>query len=334
MSYVTIENLKKSFHNETVLHHLNLSFNEGEFVTLLGPSGCGKSTLLRAIAGMITPEDGIIQIDGKNVTQLKPKDRQVGMVFQSYALFPNMTVQENIAFGLKMKKLDRETIKQKVARIIELVELTGKEASYPRELSGGQQQRVALARSLVTEPKVLLLDEPLSALDAQIRKNLQKQLRRIQQELNMTTVLVTHDQEEAWAVSDFIYILNDGHIVQSGTPDEIYTRPANEFVAKFIGNYNVVSRQQLSLMLGDEEALTHDLYAIRPEAFSVESVPGGFELAGQIQEMMMLGNITRYEVCSNAVRFLVDQLNKGGDGLEKNQQKKLYLHRKDVIPLS
>jgi putative spermidine/putrescine transport system ATP-binding protein len=334
MNFVTIENIKKSFHNETVLHHLNLSFKEGEFVTLLGPSGCGKSTLLRAIAGLITPEEGIIQIDGKNITQLKPKDRQVGMVFQAYALFPNMTVQENIAFGLKMKKLDRETIKLKVARMIELVELTGKESSYPRELSGGQQQRVALARSLVTEPKVLLLDEPLSALDAQIRKNLQKQLRRIQQELNMTTVLVTHDQEEAWAVSDYIYILNEGHIVQSGTPEEIYTSPANEFVARFIGNYNVLSRQQLSLLLGDEATLTHDLYAIRPEAFIVESIPGGIEISGQIQEMMMLGNITRYEVSSNGVRFLVDQLNKGGDGLQKNQLKKLYLHRKDVIPLS
>lgn len=335
MSFVTIENLEKSFQNETVLHHLNLSFNEGEFVTLLGPSGCGKSTLLRAIAGLITPEGGVIQIDGKNVTRLKPKDRQVGMVFQAYALFPNMTVQENIAFGLKMKKLDKETIKQKVARMIELVELTGKEASYPRELSGGQQQRVALARSLVTEPKVLLLDEPLSALDAQIRKNLQKQIRKIQQELNMTTVLVTHDQEEAWAVSDYVYILNKGHIVQSGTPSEIYTQPATEFVANFIGNYNVLNWQQLSQLLGKEESFTHDVYAIRPEAFSVEPISEGFELSGRISEITMLGNITRYEIISaDNVRFTAEQINKGEDDSQIGQLKKLYLNRKDVIPLS
>ncbi|TDK60869.1 ABC transporter ATP-binding protein [Bacillus salipaludis] len=334
MSFVTIENLKKSFHQETVLHSINLSIKEGEFVTLLGPSGCGKSTLLRSIAGLLTPEEGLIYIDGKNVTNVKPKDRQVGMVFQSYALFPNMTVQENIEFGLKMKKHDQQTIKRKVARIVELVELGGKEASYPRELSGGQQQRVALARSLVTEPKVLLLDEPLSALDAQIRKNLQKQLRAIQQELNMTTVLVTHDQEEAMAVSDYIYILNNGVIAQSGTPHEIYTRPANEFVARFIGNYNVLTGEQLSKLFGNQETFLNNLYAIRPEAFSPDPLHEAYEFSGEIQAAMMLGNITRYELDANGVTVTADHLHKNDASLQRNQFQKLYLHRKDVIPLS
>lgn len=334
MSYVTIDKVHKAFNGNTVLHDLQLSFNEGEFVTLLGPSGCGKSTLLRILAGLIVPEEGIIKIDGKDVTNVKAKDRQVGMVFQSYALFPNMTVAENIAFGLKMKKLNREAIKQKVARMIELVGLTGKEASYPRQLSGGQQQRVALARSLVTEPKVLLLDEPLSALDAQIRKSLQKQLRFIQQELKMTTVLVTHDQEEAMAVSDRIYILNEGRIAQSGTPHEIYTQPANEFVARFIGNYNVLTKEQLAFTAGLSAESGHSLFAIRPEAFHSDPEAGDLVMTGKIDKVMMLGNITRYEIISQGVTVVAEHLHKSDDEVQEGELKKLYLSKKDVIPLT
>jgi len=333
MSYVTIENISKAFNGQNVLHDLSLSFNEGEFVTLLGPSGCGKSTLLRTLAGLIHPEHGAIKIDGKDVTNLKAKDRQIGMVFQSYALFPNMTVEENIAFGLKMKKLDKNTIQQKVARMVELVGLSGKEASYPRQLSGGQQQRVALARSLVTEPKVLLLDEPLSALDAQIRKNLQKQLRSIQRELNMTTVLVTHDQEEAMAVSDRIYILNGGRIAQSGTPHEIYTKPANEFVARFIGNYNVFKGDELSSVTQGSE-FTNRLYAVRPEAISGEIIEGGYEISGKIEKVMMLGNVTRYELVSKGVAVTAEHLHKTDEVVQEGAIKTLYIDKKDVIPLT
>ena len=333
MSYVTIENISKAFNEQTVLHDLSLSFNEGEFVTLLGPSGCGKSTLLRTLAGLIHPEDGAIKIDGNDVTNLKAKDRQIGMVFQSYALFPNMTVAENIAFGLKMKKLDKHTIQQKVARMIELVGLTGKEASYPRQLSGGQQQRVALARSLVTEPKVLLLDEPLSALDAQIRKNLQKQLKSIQRELNMTTVLVTHDQEEAMAVSDRIYILNGGRIAQSGTPHEIYTKPANEFVARFIGNYNVFKGNELASVTQGSE-FPNRLYAVRPEAISGEIIEGGYEISGKIEKVMMLGNVTRYELVSKGVAVTAEHLHKTDEVVQEGAIKTLYIDKKDVIPLT
>ncbi len=334
MSYVTIEKIKKSFNGNAVLHDLQLSFKEGEFVTLLGPSGCGKSTLLRILAGLISPEEGIIKIDGKDVTNVKAKDRQVGMVFQSYALFPNMTVEENISFGLKMKKLNKETIKQKVAKMLKLVGLEGKEISYPRELSGGQQQRVALARSLVTEPKVLLLDEPLSALDAQIRKSLQKQLRSIQQELKMTTVLVTHDQEEAMAVSDRIYILNEGRIVQSGAPHEIYTKPENEFVARFIGNYNVLTKEQLSLLIGKSARWNHSLYAIRPETLNSDSTTGEFIVSGKIDKVMMLGNITRYEIISEGVTIVAEDLHKTDVEVHEGEMKMLYLNKKDVIPLT
>lgn len=333
MSYVTIEKITKAFKGQTVLHDVDLSFKQGEFVTLLGPSGCGKSTLLRTLAGLINPEQGVIKIDGKDVTNVKAKDRQIGMVFQSYALFPNMTVTENIAFGLKMKKLNKDSIQQKVERMIELVGLSGKEASYPRELSGGQQQRVALARSLVTEPKVLLLDEPLSALDAQIRKNLQKQLRAIQQELNMTTVLVTHDQEEAMAVSDRIYILNEGRIAQSGTPHEIYTKPENEFVARFIGNYNVFKGEELTFVTQGKE-FPHKLYAVRPEAFSPESIEDGYEISGKIDNVMMLGNVTRYELFFRGISVTAEHLHKSNEDVQEGTMKTLYIDKKDVIPLA
>ncbi|WP_423800009.1 ABC transporter ATP-binding protein [Neobacillus sp. SAB-20_R2A] len=333
MSYVTIENIKKAFKGQTVLHDLNLSFKQGEFVTLLGPSGCGKSTLLRILAGLTSPEQGVIKIDGRDVTNVKAKDRQIGMVFQSYALFPNLTVSENIAFGLKMQKLPSKTIKQKVARMVALVGLAGKEDAYPRELSGGQQQRVALARSIVTEPKVLLLDEPLSALDAQIRKNLQKQLRTIQQELNITTVLVTHDQEEAMAVSDRIYILNEGRIAQSGTPHEIYTKPGSEFVARFIGNYNVLDGSELSIATSEKE-FSNRLYAIRPEAFSAQFMEDGYAFSGRINKVMMLGNITRYEFSSNGIAVTAEHLHQSDEEVQEGARKTLYLHKKDVIPLS
>ncbi|CAN7594502.1 ABC transporter ATP-binding protein [Peribacillus frigoritolerans] len=206
MSYVTIEQVTKGYDNQLVLNNISLTLKKGEFATLLGQSGCGKSTLLRSIAGLEDVDVGRILIDGKDITDLSPRQREVGMVFQSYALFPNMNVFDNIAYGLKMKKV--KNLKSKVNNMIDMVDLIGKEESYPHQLSGGQQQRVALARALVMEPKVLLLDEPLSALDAKIRKSLQKELKRIQKELDITTIFVTHDQEEAMTMSDRIFVMN------------------------------------------------------------------------------------------------------------------------------
>lgn len=334
MSYVQIEHLSKTFHGQNVLKQLELAIEKGELVTLLGPSGCGKSTLLRILSGLTAPDTGTIYIDGKDVTDVSPKNREIGMVFQSYALFPNLTVSQNIAFGLEMNKIPKADIRQRVQEMIELVGLTGKEQNYPRELSGGQQQRVALARSLVTRPKVLLLDEPLSALDAQTRKNLQKQLRTIQRELNMTTVLVTHDQEEAMAVSDRIYIMNGGRIVQHGSPHEIYTQPRSEFVARFIGNYNVLTAEQLNRIAPDLAAPAAERFAIRPETFREQRMAAeDIRLTGNIAHVTMLGNVTRYELNIGEVPVLVDSLHLSYEPEQAGATKTLYLCPKDVIPL-
>ncbi|MER1999738.1 MAG: ABC transporter ATP-binding protein [Lysinibacillus sp.] len=218
MSQVSLRNITKKYDGVEVLKNINLTIQDGEFVTLLGPSGCGKSTILRIITGLTDPDAGEVFMDDKNITPIATKARQVGMVFQSYALFPNLTVYENIAFGLMTKKMPKDDIKKAVNEMLTLVGLEEKIHAYPHELSGGQQQRVALARAIIVKPRVLLLDEPLSALDAQIRKRLQMQLRAIQQELNITMVLVTHDQEEAMHVSDRIFVMSKGEIAQEGTP--------------------------------------------------------------------------------------------------------------------
>lgn len=317
MSYVKIERLTKRFKDATVLNQVSLSIEKGELITLLGPSGCGKSTLLRCIAGLTEMEEGgKIVVGEKNITTLPPKAREVGMVFQSYALFPNMNVFDNISFGLKMQGCRKEEFTPKVERIIELVDLGGREGSYPHQLSGGQQQRVALARSLVVEPKMLLLDEPLSALDAKIRKNLQAEIRRIQQQLSITTVFVTHDQEEALTVSDRIFIMDSGNIVQAGTPEEIYSQPANEFVARFIGNYNVLNHAQMAKLL-EMTPPSGEVFAIRPEVISILPVGGdgsmrpdrGWRVEGVIRNLTLKGNVIRYEVESKKQNLQVDVLN-------------------------
>ncbi len=217
-----------------------LRVRDGEFMTLLGPSGCGKTTTLRIIAGLEKPDSGRVFFGDRDVTELKPYERNIGIVFQDYALFPHMTVFKNVAFGLEMRKLPREEIERRVREALELVGLSGFENRYPEQLSGGQQQRVALARALVIEPEVLLLDEPLSNLDAKIRERLRGEIRRIQRELGITAIYVTHDQEEAMAISDRIAVMNVGRIEQVGKPLELYYHPKTEFVATFIGTGNIV----------------------------------------------------------------------------------------------
>ncbi|RLQ96494.1 ABC transporter ATP-binding protein [Falsibacillus albus] len=334
MSFVELKDINKSFDRNTVLNNMNLSVEKGEFITFLGPSGCGKSTLLRIIAGLTSAEEGSISIDGRNVTSLSPKEREVGMVFQSYALFPNMNVFDNIAFGLKMNKTEKTEISKRVSRMIELVGLKGKEKAYPHELSGGQQQRVALARSIVVEPKVLLLDEPLSALDAQIRKNLQQLLRTIQQDLGMTMILVTHDQEEAMVVSDRIFILNEGEMVQSGHPHDLYMNPNSEFVARFIGNYNVLSKDEVTKMFGEAPLEGCDLFAIRPEAFDLLPQEDALRLQAHVQNVSVLGNIVRYEMMATGIRFSTDLLQQRNRDLKINEEAVLYIQKEDVIPLA
>ena len=237
---IELKNISKNFEDQQVLKGIDLNIYENEFLTLLGPSGCGKTTLLRIIGGFEEPSNGQLIFDGKDISKVPPYKREVNTVFQKYALFPFLNVADNIAFGLNLKKMDKDVIEKKVSRMLELVGLKGFEKRAVTLLSGGQQQRVAIARALVNEPKVLLLDEPLGALDAKLRKDMQTELKKIQKEVGITFIFVTHDQEEALSMSDTIVVLNDGVIQQIGTPMDIYNEPQNRFVAEFIGESNII----------------------------------------------------------------------------------------------
>ena len=240
-SFLELRNLKKSFTSEEyVLQGINLQIEQGEFVTLLGASGCGKTTTLRIIAGLEQPDSGSVWLEGKDVTALEPNQRDVNTVFQNYALFPHMNVADNIGYGLKIHKVPKNEIKKKVKEMLELVQLEGFEKRKPAELSGGQKQRVAIARALANNPRVLLLDEPLGALDLQLRRAMQLELKRLQKKLGITFIYITHDQEEAINMSDRIVVMNQGQFEQIGTPDEIYNHPKTSYVATFVGNANII----------------------------------------------------------------------------------------------
>jgi putative spermidine/putrescine transport system ATP-binding protein len=330
MSFLQIESLNKRFGDHVAVRDIDMKIGQGEFVTFLGPSGCGKTTVLRMIAGFEAPDTGAIRVEGQDITRQPPQKRGIGIVFQNYALFPNLTVEQNIGFGLKVRKLARSEIARKVAEVMRLVELTGKEARYPHELSGGQRQRVALARALVVEPRILLLDEPLSALDARIRRNLREQIHDIQRRLQLTTVFVTHDQEEALTLSDRIYVMNQGNIEQHGSAEDIYTRPATEFVARFMGNYNLLPASDAQRLLGLE---VRGHMAIRPESIHVLA-SGSHELGtleGTIRRHQLLGGIIRYQVESRGVTLLVDRLNRSaGDLIPVGTQVRLQIGADDM----
>ena len=251
---IQFKNIVKEFDGQLVLRGINLDIYENEFVTLLGPSGCGKTTLLRILGGFLSPDEGQVLFDGMDICDLPPYKREINTVFQKYALFPNMNVYDNVAFGLKIKKEPKDVIEQKVKRMLKLVGLEDYGQRRVNEMSGGQQQRVAIARALVNEPAVLLLDEPLGALDLKLRKEMQHELKKIQQEVGITFVFVTHDQEEALTMSDKIVVLKDGEIQQIGTPTDIYNEPANEFVARFIGESNIID----GVMVQDKEVVFED----------------------------------------------------------------------------
>ena len=304
MSFLSVQHLHKHYGDNPVFQDITCEVQRGEFVTLLGPSGCGKSTLLRCIAGLTPVDGGRILLEGQDLLPLSPQQRGIGMVFQSYALFPNMTVEQNVAFGLRMQKtasLERLT---RVHEMLALVELTDFAKRYPHQLSGGQCQRVALARSLVTRPRLLLLDEPLSALDARIRRHLREQIRAIQRELGLTTLFVTHDQEEALTLSDRIVLMNEGRIVQSSDAETLYTAPVDAFAVGFIGHYNLLEPPSATQLL--RRPVTRRL-AIRPEAIRL-GVEGA--LAGRILEHSLLGNVIRYRVEVEGIELRVDVLNR------------------------
>ncbi|MDK3165440.1 ABC transporter ATP-binding protein [Aeromonas caviae] len=284
MFHLEVNQLHKSYGDTKVFEGIEFGIRKGELVTLLGPSGCGKSTLLRALAGLTPVDGGQVRVAGEDITWQEPQKRGIGMVFQSYALFPNMTVWDNVAFGLKMKP------------------------QPGRDLAASMQE--ALARALVVQPRILLLDEPLSALDARIRRSLRQQIREIQQRLELTTIFVTHDQEEALTLSDRIFLMNKGSIVQSGTPEQIYTRPASEFVAGFIGNYNLLGGEQAKSLFGPR---FRGKLALRPE--SITLLPAGAvshepSLPGIVRQQQLLGNVIRYQVECEAGLLTVDCLNR------------------------
>lgn len=268
MSDVTIRNISHSYGKETVLDQINLTIRQGEFFTLLGPSGCGKTTLLRILAGFVTPTEGKVLIGEKNITEWPIEKRNMGIVFQNYALFPNMTVGENVAYGLKIRKTSRTVIKEKCDYYMELAGLTSYKNRKINELSGGQQQRVAIARALVIEPQMLLLDEPMSNLDVALRVKMREEIRTIQQKTGITTLFITHDQQEALAVSDHIAVMREGKVLQVGTPEEIYDHPNQEFVANFVGTSNkmgdrFVRPEQLRLTREDQGGIAVEITDIR-----------------------------------------------------------------------
>ncbi|TJU83448.1 MAG: ABC transporter ATP-binding protein [Mesorhizobium sp.] len=324
--FLSIQHVRKSFGLTTVVQDFNLDVEPGEFVSFLGPSGCGKTTVLRMVAGFEEPSAGKIVVAGKDITRLRPNQRNVGMVFQAYALFPNLTVAQNIGFGLKVAGMPKADTDRRVAEMLDLIKLPQMGDRYPYQLSGGQQQRIALARAIAPKPKLLLLDEPLSALDAKVRVSLREEIRSIQKKLGITTIFVTHDQEEALSISDRIAVMYGGKAEQVGTPFEIYNRPATKFVANFVGTLNVlegtvtdaasgkvrVNSQEVSLqgkLNGSKSGDTLSL-ALRPEAISLGRHPGrDSSLSGEITEVHFLGSVIRVRVGIGGSTVSLDTFN-------------------------
>jgi len=318
MAFLTLDNITKQFGRVAAVDDVSLAINKGEFLTLLGPSGCGKTTILRMIAGFEMPTHGNILLDGEDITDRPANKRPMGMVFQSYALFPHMTVEQNIAFGMNIQRKSKEVIQQRCAELLELVGLSDKGRSYPHQLSGGQQQRIALARALAVEPKVLLLDEPLSALDVKVRITLRNEIRRIQQQLKMTAIYVTHDQEEALSLSDRIAVMAKGKVEQLDHPEKIYSQPLTAFAATFVGNSNqfrgVLESAAEGLCRVDTQAFqvlpqpqlqngTSVLIVVRPEdvvvksdALSTDTSDADNTLTGTVDLRTFLGPFTRLQV--------------------------------------
>ncbi|MGQ9508057.1 MAG: ABC transporter ATP-binding protein [Thermodesulfobacteriota bacterium] len=339
-----LENLTKRFGDLTAVDHVNLEIEEGEFICFLGPSGCGKTTVLRMITGFETVTEGKIIFDGKVINDLIPQKREFGIVFQSYALFPNMTVEENIAFGLKVRKRPKKEVEERVNQMLDLVGLQEWRKLYPAQLSGGQQQRVALVRALAPNPQVLLLDEPLSALDAKIRVRLRAEIKRLQQELKKTMIYVTHDQEEALSIADRVVVMEAGQFRQVGKPVEIYQSPISSFVADFVGtsnffrgirNGNRVRAEKMEFKIAPFESLPEGevFLAIRPEkieVFRLGEVPQGLETSnlakGRIDVITFLGAAVRLTIRLEGEEVISDVIEKEFSRRELKQGEEVQLY--------
>ena len=322
-----LEHIRKSFDDRVIIEDLDLTIHENEFVTLLGPSGCGKTTILRMIGGFTTPDQGRILFDGADITNLPPEKRQVNTVFQKYSLFSHMDVAENIAFGLRLKKKSRSYIQDKIKYALKLVGLEGYEHAHVQELSGGQQQRIAIARAVVNEPKVLLFDEPLSALDLKMRQNMQRELVKIKRELGITFVFVTHDQEEALSMSDTVVVMNQGWIQQIGTPESVYNEPENAFVADFIGDSNIIPgtmvHDRLVHLLGKDIPCINEGFGenvpvdvqIRPEDITI-CAPEEGQYRGRITQVVFKGTVYDITIEAGGFSWLVQTITGHEKGAE------------------
>lgn len=310
--YLELKHLTKCFGDVKAVNDVSLGIGKNEFVCILGPSGCGKTTLLRLIAGLEEATSGELFLNDKNLIHVPAQKRDFGIVFQSYSLFPNMTAEQNIAYGLTIRKVPQDQINQRVEELLNLVHLVGQEKKLPHELSGGQQQRVAIARALAVEPKLLLLDEPLSALDAKVRKTLRVEIRDVQQTLGIPTVMVTHDQEEAMTMADRIICMRDGVVEQMGTPDELYNHPKNAFIAGFLGHMNKLadfSNIQTKTIMNDS-----DLFGIRPEEIivytEIDQLPDKENqntFKGTVSHIENLGSVSLIQVSIEKKKLLVEQ---------------------------
>jgi putative spermidine/putrescine transport system ATP-binding protein len=323
MSYLELTHIHKSFGETAVVEDFNLSVDQGEFVSFLGPSGCGKTTTLRMIAGFELPTSGTITLSDKDLTLLPASKRNIGMVFQAYALFPNMTVSENIGYGLRVAGKSKAEIHQRVDEMLSLIHMEDFKKRYPGQLSGGQQQRVALARALAFHPQVLLLDEPLSALDAKIRVELRLEIRRIQQQLGITTIYVTHDQEEALSLSDRVVVMSRGKMEQVGAPSQIYNFPKTEFVAQFVGQINMLPAEVIKpeegivrvgrqlVRAGQYDHLNGRAVrlAVRPEELNPGFAEGANNLTGKVESITYLGSIVRVRVDVDGHPITMDLFN-------------------------
>lgn len=347
---VRLENVSKKYGNTTVIENISLDIYEGEFITLLGSSGCGKTTILRMISGLENVTSGKVYIDEKDVTNVDPTKREVNTIFQNFALFPKMTVNENITFGLRMKKVKKEEMEKRCANVIKLVKLEGFEDRYPSELSGGQQQRVAIARGIIMNPKVLLLDESLCSLDLKLKKSMQIELKRIQKKLGITFIYVTHNQEEALSMSDRIVIINKGNIEQIGTPQEIYKKPKNVFVADFIGDANIIEAEvikkikdgiRVSILDGfKQDVITEEEFNVK-DKIKVVIRPEDVMVSKRKSESSLEGTLIDSTYSGDDTKLLVDVPGKDDikatviDDEKFNYNDKVYIvfNPKTIIPL-